>query len=131
TCDSDGRIDHYVDGDGLEASLPLHTPGEGEEYLLGFFMVGAYQEILGDMHNLFGDTDSVTVELDGVGGYELRAAERGDTVDSVLRYVRFDPAGLLAACRETLAGSGLEAEAQTACLDELAAGLRGYTYLED
>ncbi|SFD88047.1 arginine decarboxylase [Thiohalospira halophila DSM 15071] len=131
TCDSDGRIDAYVDGDGLEASLPLHAPGEGEEYLLGFFMVGAYQEILGDMHNLFGDTDSVTVELDGEGGYRLGSAERGDTVDSVLRYVRFDPAGLLAACRETLAASGLDAEAQATCLDELAAGLRGYTYLED
>ncbi|MFA7098203.1 MAG: biosynthetic arginine decarboxylase, partial [Gammaproteobacteria bacterium] len=63
TCDSDGRIDHYVDREGVEATLPLHAIQPGKPYLLGIFMVGAYQEILGDMHNLFGDTDSVNVEL--------------------------------------------------------------------
>src|SRR5690606_38650144 len=64
TCDSDGRIDAYVDGQGVETTLPLPEWGEGEERLLGFFLVGAYQEILGDLHNLFGDTDSVDASLD-------------------------------------------------------------------
>ncbi|MGM0476954.1 MAG: biosynthetic arginine decarboxylase [Pseudomonadota bacterium] len=131
TCDSDGRIDHYVDGEGIEASLPLHVPRPGEPYLLGLFMVGAYQEILGDMHNLFGDTDSINVALADDGGHRLYAAERGDTVNSVLRAVRFDPEQLLAAFRETLAAAPLTEEMRAASLDELAAGLDGYTYLED
>src|SRR5699024_1017417 len=91
TCDSDGRIDHYVDGEGVENTLPAHAQRPGEPYLLEFFMVGAYQEILGDMHNLFGDTDAVNVELDGRGGWRLSEAEQGDRAESLLRYVHFDP----------------------------------------
>ena len=100
TCDSDGRIDLYVDGEGIETTLPLHAPKPGEPYLLGIFMLGAYQEILGDMHNLFGDTDSVHVEPTADGGYKLTQARRGDTVGSVLRYVHFDAEDLLGAYRE-------------------------------
>ncbi len=130
TCDSDGRIDHYVDGEGVEPSLPLHPLQPGEPYLLGFFLVGAYQEILGDMHNLFGDTDSVDIELTA-DGHRLRHAQRGDTVDSVLRYVHFNSNELLGIFRERTASANLSAEARRACLDELEAGLRGYTYLEE
>ena len=61
TCDSDGKINQYVDEQSIETSLPVHALHEGEDYLLGVFLVGAYQEILGDMHNLFGDTDSVNI----------------------------------------------------------------------
>ncbi|MGD8712255.1 MAG: biosynthetic arginine decarboxylase, partial [Thiohalophilus sp.] len=63
TCDSDGRIDYYVDNEGVESSLPLHELNSDEQYLIGILMVGAYQEILGDMHNLFGDTDSINVSV--------------------------------------------------------------------
>jgi arginine decarboxylase len=132
TCDSDGRVDLYVDGEGVEASLPLHAPRAGEPYLLGIFMVGAYQEILGDMHNLFGDTDSVQVEPTADGGYRLAQVRRGDTVDSVLRYVHFDAEDLLAAYRRKIdAAAGLDAAQRQMCLDELRDGLNGYTYLED
>ena len=83
TCDSDGRIDHYVDRGGLEPTLPLHALKDGEDYLLAFFMVGAYQEILGGMHNLFGDTNAVNVILDGKGGWYLEGAEQGDRTDEL------------------------------------------------
>ncbi len=132
TCDSDGSIDLYVDGEGIEATLPLHALKPGEPYLLGIFMVGAYQEILGDMHNLFGDTDSVHVEPTADGGYKLTQARRGDTVGSVLRYVHFDAEDLLSAYREKLADvKDLDSETRKSHLREFQEGLDGYTYLED
>ena len=131
TCDSDGRIDHYVDGEGIESSLPLHGYHRNEPYLLGMFLVGAYQEILGDMHNLFGDTDSVNVTLNKDGGYHLTRMVRGDTVDHVLKYVDFDSEKLLAAYRQRIEGMNLEPAQAKLFLQELEAGLHGYTYLED
>ena len=132
TCDSDGRVDLYVDGEGVETSLPLHAPKQGEPYLLGIFMVGAYQEILGDMHNLFGDTDSVHVELMPNGKYELVQPRRGDTVDSVLRYVNFEPQELIADYRAKVErATSLSAKNRETYLAELSEGLKGYTYLED
>jgi arginine decarboxylase len=131
TCDSDGRIDHYVDGEGVEATLPLHLPKPGEDYLIGVFMVGAYQEILGDMHNLFGDTHSVNVQLDGKGGYRLTQLHNGDTVDSVLRYVGFEPQQLLERMRSAVAAGDLDERQRALCLETLVAGISGYTYLED
>ncbi len=132
TCDSDGRIDLYVNAEGVDTTLPLHAPRGNEPYLLGIFLVGAYQEILGDMHNLFGDTDSVHVELLPDGRHTLVAPRRGDTVDSVLRYVHFDPEDLLAAYREKVdRASGFDRERRESFLKELSAGLEGYTYLED
>ena len=132
TCDSDGRVDLYVDSEGIEKSLPLHAPRAGEPYLLGIFLVGAYQEILGDMHNLFGDTDSVNVELNDDGSFRLEQARRGDTVGSVLRYVNFDPEDLLATYRSKLhAAEWLTPETAAGYLSELAEGLQGYTYLEE
>jgi arginine decarboxylase len=131
TCDSDGCIDQYVDQDGVEATLPLHAARPGEDYLIGVFLVGAYQEILGDMHNLFGDTDAVNVELDGAGGYRLTQAERGDSVDELLRYVHFDPEQMLKAYREKLRAAPIAARTADQFYDELKAGLHGYTYLED
>ncbi len=132
TCDSDGRVNLYVNDDGVHTTLPLHPLRAGEPYLLGIFLVGAYQEILGDMHNLFGDTDSVHVELDEAGRPKLTHAMRGDTVDTVLRTVHFDPQALLAAYRaKTGAATWLAADRREAYLSELATGLKGYTYLED
>jgi len=132
TCDSDGRIDLYVDGEGIETTLPLHALKPGEPYLLGIFMVGAYQEILGDMHNLFGDTDSAHVEPTADGGYKLTQARRGDTVGAVLRYVHFDAEDLLGAYREKLAEvKELDSATRKAYLKEIQEGLDGYTYLED
>ena len=132
TCDSDGRVDLYVNAEGIDTTLPVHAPRAGEPYLLGIFLVGAYQEILGDMHNLFGDTDSVHVELLPDGSHKLVAPRRGDTVDSVLRYVHFDAEDLLAAYREKVREApDLDPSRKDQYLKELAAGLEGYTYLED
>ncbi|GAA5218670.1 biosynthetic arginine decarboxylase [Corallincola platygyrae] len=129
TCDSDGQIRQYVDGAGIEASLPMPASKPGEEQLLGFFMVGAYQEILGDLHNLFGDTDSVHVELTE-DGYSLSRLMKGDTAAQVLDYVHFEPRRLVESYRRQLAKVGNRAEANK-LLIELEAGVSGYTYFED
>ena len=131
TCDSDGCIDQYVDQDGVEATLPLHAPRAGEDYLIGIFLVGAYQEILGDMHNLFGDTDAVNLVLDDAGGYRLSQPERGDSVDELLRYVHFDPDQMLQSFRDMLRRAGIAERTADQFYDELKAGLYGYTYLEE
>ncbi|MFC3283267.1 biosynthetic arginine decarboxylase [Litchfieldella rifensis] len=130
TCDSDGRIDHYVDGQGVEATLPLPEWQEGEEKLLGFFLVGAYQEILGDLHNLFGDTDSVDAALDPDGNWVLSEAIHGDSVADVLDYVNFDAEVLRHHLAAQLEASGLAESERELFLDDLSAGLQGYTYLE-
>ena len=131
TCDSDGRIDMYVDTDGVESTLPVHAYQPGDEYLLGIFLVGAYQEILGDMHNLFGDTDAVNVTLNADGGYELSQPERGDTIDELLRYVHFDTDALRTAYHEKIAAAALSGDERARFTAELEDGLTGYTYLED
>jgi arginine decarboxylase len=136
TCDSDGRIDLYVDRGGPEPTLPAHALRPGEPYLIGFFMVGAYQEILGDMHNLFGDTNAVNVVVvppaaggADTGGWKLEGAEHGDRTDELLRYVHLAPEELAQAYRRKMAATTLPAAQRAALLAELEAGLTGYTYL--
>lgn len=131
TCDSDGRIDAYVEGEGLTNSLALHPLDEDTPYLLGFFMIGAYQEILGDMHNLFGDTDTVNLEVHDDGSHALRQPEHGDRADEVLAYVHFKPDRLRAAYRQKVQAAGLDQARARQYLSELEAGLSGYTYHED
>lgn len=131
TCDSDGRIDAYVDGQGIESSLPLPPYHDDKSYCLGIFLVGAYQEILGDMHNLFGDTDSVHVELDANGECHLIEPLLGDRVDSVLRTVHFDPQQLMHSYKQQLENAPITPQARRTYLDMLASGLIGYTYLVD
>jgi arginine decarboxylase len=126
TCDSDGRIDHYVDAEGVDVSLPLHALRDDESYCLGIFMVGAYQETLGDIHNLFGDTDAVNVRA-GADGFEFAHIRRGDTTDLMLDYVGYDLAALRDAYRERLAAANLD----PALFDILDKGLTGYTYLAE
>ena len=130
TCDSDGQINAYLDRQSIETTMPLHQIDPGEDYLLGIFLVGAYQEILGDMHNLFGDTHSVNVELDGNGGYRLADPMRGDGADDLLRYVHIDPEELERAYRKKLVEAQLTPEQRKLYESELIAGLSSYTYLE-
>ncbi len=129
TCDSDGRIGQYVENGGVERTLPVHEPRPGEPCLLGLFMVGAYQEILGDMHNLFGDTDSVNVRLND-GGFDLEEIRRGDTVADVLAYVHLDADRLLARYRERAEAAEMDGERRRVILTLIQEGLQGYTYLE-
>ncbi|OAI01473.1 arginine decarboxylase [Methylomonas methanica] len=129
TCDSDGRIDQYVDHQNIANTMPLHTIAEDQDYLIGFFMVGAYQEILGDMHNLFGDTHSINIELDEQG-YRFGDFMEGEDVSELLDYVHINTEALKTAYRQKLDGSALTIEQKQAFEQELLAGLNAYTYLE-
>jgi len=129
TCDSDGRIDQYIEGQNLEKTLPIHRISKDDHYLIGFFMVGAYQEILGDMHNLFGDTHSINIKLDDQG-YHFYDLQEGEDVSELLDYVHISSAELMVAYREKLANSSLSLAQQQFCEQELLAGLGAYTYLE-
>jgi arginine decarboxylase len=132
TCDSDGRIDQYVDADGVNFSLPVHELKRGEGYRLGIFMVGAYQETLGDIHNLFGDTDAVNIRLDPQGhSYQLSNWRRGDTTDALLDYVGYDLQALRKAYRDKIASAELDDTTAATLRAALEQGLTGYTYLEE
>ena len=127
TCDSDGKIDRFVDG---RTALPLHPFKDGEPYVLGIFLTGAYQEILGDLHNLFGDTNAVHVKLTEQG-YEVTDLVHGDTVTEVLNYVQFRASDLLGTFRRKVAAAPhLGRQEANTFIAEYVAGLEGYTYLE-
>ena len=130
TCDSDGTIDQYVDGQGIETTLPVPAWNPDEPYLMGFFLVGAYQEILGDMHNLFGDTHSVVVNVDESGEANIDYINEGDTVEDMMRYVHIDM-GLIRQNYKELVTAKVPEQEQQSVLEELEQGLMGYTYLED
>jgi arginine decarboxylase len=129
TCDSDGRIDHYVDNQNIEATLPIHPIDANQPYLLGFFMLGAYQEILGDMHNLFGDTHSLNIELNE-NGYHINDFLEGEHVSDLFEYVHINIDSLKSTYHEKLQQSHLSEEQRVSYLQELNNGLKQYTYLE-
>ncbi|WP_213990656.1 biosynthetic arginine decarboxylase [Sodalis sp. dw_96] len=131
TCDSDGTIDHYIDGDGIATTMPMPPYDVDNPPLLGFFMVGAYQEILGNMHNLFGDTAAVDVFVFKDGSVELNESDEGDSVADMLQYVQLEPDVLLARFRDQVKETDLDPALQAEFLEEFEAGLYGYTYLED
>ncbi|CNK12173.1 Biosynthetic arginine decarboxylase [Yersinia aldovae ATCC 35236] len=131
TCDSDGTIDHYIDGDGVATTMPMPPYDAENPPLLGFFMVGAYQEILGNMHNLFGDTAAVDVYVFPDGTVEVEQTDEGDTVADMLEYVQLNPKKLLNQFRDQVKETDLDVELQTQFMEEFEAGLYGYTYLED
>jgi arginine decarboxylase len=131
TCDSDGRVDNYVGSETINSSLPLHSPERGKSYRLGIFLVGAYQETLGDIHNLFGDTDTANVRMDAAGGYSLQRQRRGDTTDVMLDYVGYSLDDLREAYRAKVDAAHLSAGEANLMMDALEAGLTGYTYLHE
>lgn len=130
TCDSDGTIDQFVDGQGIETTIPMPSWQADSPYLIGFFLVGAYQEILGDMHNLFGDTNSAVVRFDDEGSIVIESVQSGDTVADVLRYVNLDAMTFMDTY-EDLVNRHIEQSERAGILEELQLGLQGYTYLED
>jgi arginine decarboxylase len=133
SCDSDGKVDQFIDRRDVKRTLPLHT-FNGEPYVLGAFLVGAYQEILGDMHNLFGDTNAVHVSLGENGDVILETVIRGDTVREVLDYVQFSAKTLLEQFRcdveIALREGRIGYEESGRLLRFYEEGLNGYTYLE-
>jgi arginine decarboxylase len=134
TCDSDGKIDQFIDRRDVRRTLPLHK-FNGAPYYLGVFLVGAYQEILGDLHNLYGDTHAVHVSLDTDNTVVLDAVIKGDTVKEVLDYVEFDAQLLLTKLRndvEAAVRAGkLDYEESGRLLRFYEEGMQGYTYLEE
>ena len=129
TCDSDGKIRAYVDNQSIESSLPVHEVTHGEQYLIGAFMVGAYQEILGDMHNLFGDTDSINAFIDEAGDLQLTGEEEHDTIEDMLRYVHLQPAELIDLYEGKIRAAKLSTAESRYCLMTYKKGLKESSYL--
>ncbi|HZZ73513.1 MAG TPA: biosynthetic arginine decarboxylase [Pirellulales bacterium] len=133
TCDSDGKIDQFIDRRDVKRTLPLHA-FDGSPYYLGAFLIGAYQEILGDLHNLYGDTNAVHVSLDGKGEVVLETVIKGDTVREVLDYVEFEPEMLIRQLRDSVEVAVREGKIDYETAGRFARfyeeGLQGYTYLE-
>ncbi len=136
TCDSDGKIDLFPEHREMKRTLELHPLREGEPYYLGVFLVGAYQETLGDLHNLFGDAHVVHVESspDRTRGWRIRDVIEGDTVREVLTYFQYSPDALLERvrddCEQAVASGRMRVEESRALLTFYRQGLDGYTYLE-
>ena len=133
TCDSDGKIEHFIDRREVKDVLELHAINS-DDYYIGIFLVGAYQEILGDLHNLFGDTHAVQVSLGPTGGYLIDHVVAGDTVTEVLNYVSFSRDDLVARVRRfaevALRAGRISLDESRMLLRAYEDGLSGYTYLE-
>jgi arginine decarboxylase len=135
TCDSDGKVDAFIDLRDVKKTLRLHAP-DGRPYFLGAFLVGAYQETLGDLHNLFGDTNVVHVSIDEDSAmYSLEHVVEGDRVSEVLSYVEYDRADLIKRIRQSaeraVRSGRMSFEQSAAFMRRYEEGLAGYTYLED
>jgi arginine decarboxylase len=134
TCDSDGKVDRFILEDGVSPSLPVHELSDDQDYYLGVFFVGAYQETLGDLHNLFGDTNVVTIDLRDDGGFDLLHEQEGDTIAEVLSYVEFEPRDCVDAFRNmvdrAISGGQLKAKDRKVLMTAYRDSINGYTYYE-
>jgi arginine decarboxylase len=134
TCDCDGRLDRFIGPNGVQHALPVHQLQENEDYLIGVFLVGAYQETLGDLHNLIGDTNIVSVELDDEGRLRYTHEVDGDSVGEVLTYVEYDLKDLRSRFRrfaeQAVEEGRITPKERRAFTDAYDEGLRGYTYFE-
>ena len=134
TCDCDGKIDAFIDPHDVKSALPLHAVSRGEEYLLGIFLVGAYQETLGDLHNLFGDTNVVSIRVDEDGEIEYTQELRGDSVGDVLSYVEYNPGTLMeqfrALAEDAVKQKKISPADRRTILTAYENSIRGYTYFE-
>ncbi|MBM4311300.1 MAG: biosynthetic arginine decarboxylase [Deltaproteobacteria bacterium] len=134
TCDSDGKIDRFIDLHDVRSTLPLHEVKPGEEYFMGVFLVGAYQETLGDLHNLLGDTNIVSVRMNEDGSFDFVRELEGDSIADVLTYVEYDTKVLLTQFRQAAENAVREGKITGAerhkIMHAYESGLRGYTYYE-
>ncbi len=132
TCDSDGKIARFCGGDDARRSMPVHRLKPDDDYYLGVFLVGAYQETLGDLHNLLGDTHVVSVRIDGQGDFEFVREIKGDSVGDVLSYVEYQPAALVERFRHKAERAVRDGRITVAerrrLVQAYEAGIRGYTY---
>lgn len=134
TCDCDGKIDHFSNAKGIQRTTRLHTLREGEEYYLGVFLVGAYQETLGDLHNLFGDTNVVSVHINADGSYDFVREFHGDSIADVLSYVEYDTKIMTEEFRQraekAVKQGKITAAKRKQMMKAFKASLDGYTYFE-
>jgi arginine decarboxylase len=134
TCDCDGKIDRFASPDGIKNTLPLHPLVDGEEYYLGVFLVGAYQETLGDLHNLFGDTNVVSVKIHEDGHFDFQREFHGDSISDVLTYVEYDPKIMMEQFRQRVEKAvkqkKITAGKRKQMMRAFKASLDGYTYFE-
>lgn len=134
TCDCDGKIDNFVGEEDVSRVLPLHSLVKGEDYYLGVFLVGAYQETLGDLHNLFGDTNVVSVRINRDGSFDFVKEMHGDTIGDVLSYVEYSPSTLQVRFRNTaeraVREGRISARERQAVIKAFNDSLNGYTYYE-
>jgi arginine decarboxylase len=134
TCDCDGKLDAFIDARGERSTLPLHPLKNGKDYLLGVFLMGAYQETLGDLHNLFGDTHVVSVRINADGSFDVMREISGDSIAEVLSYVEYNPHELFENFRgraEIAVRQGrISIAERQRILEKFNDGLRGYTYYE-
>ncbi|WP_305043293.1 biosynthetic arginine decarboxylase [Geoalkalibacter sp.] len=134
TCDSDGRLDHFIDLHGTRNTLPLHPIKPDEDYYLGVFLVGAYQETLGDLHNLFGDTNVVSVRVNEDGSFDVTRENEGDSIADLLGYVQYNPKDIFERFRDTaeqaVRRGAISVRERQEILERFSASLRGYTYYE-
>lgn len=134
TCDSDGRIDNFIDMQGMKNTLELHPMENGDEYYLGAFLVGAYQETLGDLHNLLGDTNVVSIRVMEDGTYEFVREISGDSVSDILAYVEYDPRRIMENIRHNaeraVRNKTITPAERYSIMQAFENGMRGYTYFE-
>ncbi|AUZ06224.2 arginine decarboxylase [Vitreoscilla sp. C1] len=128
TCDSDGKVSQYIDQQSIESNMPVHDLND-QPYLLGVFLVGAYQEILGDMHNLFGDTDSINVYVNDDGSVRLDGIEEHDTIEDMLAYVHLSSKEILNRYEEKIRVADLSANDKKAYFAVFCHGLKQSSYL--
>jgi arginine decarboxylase len=133
TCDSDGKIDNFINMKNYTYHLPVHALNKKEPYYIGVFLVGAYQEILGDLHNLFGDTNAVHISVNK-DGYQIEQTIDGETIADVLEYVEYSPKKLVRTVESWVTSAMKEGkisvEEGREFLSNYRSGLYGYTYLE-
>jgi arginine decarboxylase len=133
TCDSDGKIDKFIDLQGVQSYLELHPYRSDQPYYIGFFLVGAYQECLGNLHNLFGDTNVIHVEVDENGQHRIMSVVEGDTIEDVLEYVQYTEDDLMfrvnKAIEVAVRNGSMSAEESATFMRRYKESLSGYTYL--
>jgi arginine decarboxylase len=134
TCDCDGKIDRFIDLHGVSQTLPLHELQHHQEYYLGVFLVGAYQETLGDLHNLLGDTNVVSIRVTEDGQFTFLRELEGDSVSDVLSYIQYNPKSMIerfrATAEQAVRESKITPQERRQITKAYEAGMLGYTYFE-
>ena len=134
TCDCDGKLDRFLLAGGESKTLPVHPLNRGEDYILGVFLMGAYQETLGDLHNLFGDTNVINIRINEDGGFDIIEEQSGDTISEVLNMLEYNPISFYKEFRDKIELAVKQKRISVAerqqILTQFSAQLNGQTYFK-